>query len=68
VQQFRRLAAETNPNVQMFLPMAGVVGTLQEGVGHLLTKPVREVRPVLQRQEMAFRTRVVIGNINAIDR
>ena len=34
--QFRRFAAETNPNIQMFLPMARVVGMLQEGVGHLM--------------------------------
>ncbi len=32
VQQFRRLANEVNPTVQMMLPMAGIVGLLQEGV------------------------------------
>ena len=36
VQQFRRLATETNPNIQMILPLAGIVGMLQEGVGHLM--------------------------------
>jgi len=36
VQQFRRLAAETNPDIQMILPLAGIVGMLQEGVGHLM--------------------------------
>ena len=36
VQQFRRLATEQNPNIQMILPMADIVGMLQEGVGNLL--------------------------------
>ena len=36
VQQFRKLAAEQNPNIQMILPMADIVGLLQEGVGNLL--------------------------------
>jgi hypothetical protein len=36
VQQFRQLAREENPNIQMMFPMAEVVGLLQEGVGHLL--------------------------------
>jgi putative transposase len=36
VQQFRRLAREENPNIQMILPMADIVGLLQQGVGHLL--------------------------------
>ena len=36
VQQFRRLATEQNPNIQMILPMAEIVGLLQEGVGNLL--------------------------------
>ena len=36
VQQFRRIATEENPNIQMILPMADIVGMLQEGVGNLL--------------------------------
>jgi hypothetical protein len=28
VQQFRRLATEQNPNIQMILPMADIVGLL----------------------------------------
>jgi transposase-like protein len=36
VQQFRRLASEENPNIQMVLPKADIVGMLQDGVGHLL--------------------------------
>jgi hypothetical protein len=37
VQQFRRLAIEQNPNIQMILPMAEIVRLLQEGVGNLLS-------------------------------
>src|SRR5437899_10186475 len=36
MQQFRQLAREENPSIQMIFPMAEVVGLLQEGVGHLL--------------------------------
>ena len=36
VQQFRRLTTETNRNIQMILPLAGIAGMLQEGVGHLM--------------------------------
>ena len=36
VQQFRRIATDQNPNIQMILPLADIVGLLQEGVGNLL--------------------------------
>jgi transposase-like protein len=36
VQQFRRIATDENPNIQMVLPMADIVGMLQDGVGNLL--------------------------------
>jgi putative transposase len=36
VQQFRQLATEQNPNIQMVLPLAEIVGLLQQGVGNLL--------------------------------
>src|ERR1035437_5946922 len=36
VQEFRQLAREENPNLQMIFPMTEVVGLLQEGVGHLM--------------------------------
>ena len=36
MQQFRRLATEQNPNIQMVLPLAEIVGLLQQGVGNLL--------------------------------
>jgi hypothetical protein len=32
VQQFRRFATENNPNIQTVLPLAEIVGLLQEGV------------------------------------
>jgi hypothetical protein len=32
VQQFRRLATEQNPTIQMVLPLAEIVGLLQQGV------------------------------------
>ena len=36
VQQFHQFASEVNPTVQTILPMADIVGMLQEGVGHLM--------------------------------
>jgi putative transposase len=36
VQQFRRIAMEQNPNIQMILPLAEIVDLLQQGVGNLL--------------------------------
>jgi putative transposase len=36
VQQFRRIAMEQNPDIQMILPLAEIVGLLQQGVGNLL--------------------------------
>src|ERR1035441_8694357 len=36
VQEFRQLAREQNPHLQMIFPMTEVVGLLQEGVGHLM--------------------------------
>jgi hypothetical protein len=36
VQEFRQLAREEHPNLQMVFPLTEVVGLLQEGVGHLM--------------------------------
>jgi hypothetical protein len=36
VQQFRRLATEQNPDIQMVLPLTEIVSLLQQGVGNLL--------------------------------
>jgi len=34
MQQFRGIAAEQNPNIQMILPPADIVGLLQQSVGN----------------------------------
>jgi transposase-like protein len=52
VQQFRRLATEQNPNVQMILPMADIVGLLQEGVGHLLRQAGLELMNLVMDEEV----------------
>jgi transposase-like protein len=57
VQQFRRLATEVNPSIQMVLPMAGIVGMLQEGVGHLM----REAGLLLMMGVMDEEVRHVVG-------
>ena len=57
VQQFRRLATETNPDIQMILPLAGIVGMLQEGVGHLM----REAGLLLMMGVMDEEVRHVVG-------
>jgi transposase-like protein len=57
VQQFRRLATETNPDIQMILPLAGIVGMLQEGVGHLM----REAGLLLMMGVMGEEVRHVVG-------
>jgi hypothetical protein len=36
VQPFRRIATEQNPNIQIILPLAEIVGLLRQGVGNLL--------------------------------
>jgi transposase-like protein len=57
VQQFRRIASETNPNIQMVLPLAGIVGMLQEGVGHLM----REAGLLLMMGVMEEEVRHIAG-------
>ena len=52
VQQFRRLATEENPNVQMVLPMADIVGLLQQGVGHLLQQAGLELMNLVMDEEV----------------
>src|ERR1700693_3849038 len=51
VQQFRRLATEQNPNIQMILPMADIVGLLQEGVGNLLRHAGLELMHLVMDEE-----------------
>ena len=52
VQQFRRLAIEQNPNIPMILPMADIVGLLQEGVGNLLRHAGLELMHLVMDEEV----------------
>ncbi len=52
VQQFRELAREQNPNIQMIFPMTEVVGLLQEGVGHLLREAGLALRNLVMEEEV----------------
>src|SRR5882724_5608298 len=53
VQQFRRLATEENPNIQMVLPLAEIVGLLQEGVGHLLREAGMTLMSLVMEEEVS---------------
>jgi putative transposase len=57
VQEFRRLAHEGNPNLQMSFPMTEVVGLLQGGVGPLM----REARLALMNLVMEEEVRHLAG-------
>jgi transposase-like protein len=57
VQQFRRIASEQNPNIQMVLPLADIVGMLQQGVGNLL----REAGLALMQTVMEEEVRQLAG-------
>jgi putative transposase len=57
VQQFRRIATEQNPNIQMILPLADIVGMLQQGVGKLL----RETGLALMQTVMEEEVRQLAG-------
>jgi transposase-like protein len=52
VQQFRRLATEENPNIQMILPLAEIVGLLQDGVGHLLREAGLSLMNLVMEEEV----------------
>ena len=52
VQQFRQFAAEENANIQMVLPMADIVGLLQEGVGHLLREAGLSLMNLIMEEEV----------------
>ena len=52
VQQFRRLATEENPNIQMILPMADIVGLLQQGVGTCCGKAGLELMKLVMDEEV----------------
>ena len=61
VQQFRRFATETNPSIQTVLPLAEIVGLLQEGVGNLM----REAGLLLMMGVMEEEVRHVVGERHA---
>ena len=52
VQQFRRIATENNPNIQMILPLADIVGLLQEGVGNLLRQTGLALMQLVMEEEV----------------
>lgn len=52
MQQFRQLATEENPNIQMILPMADIVGMLQDGVGHLLREAGLALMSLVMEEEV----------------
>jgi putative transposase len=52
VQQFRRIAMEQNPNIQMILPLAEIVGLLQQGVGNLLRETGLALMQTVMEEEV----------------
>ena len=52
VQKFRQLARQENPQIQMILPMADIVGLLQEGVGHLLREAGLALMNLVMEEEV----------------
>jgi putative transposase len=52
VQQFRRIATEQNPNIQMILPLADIIGMLQQGVGNLLREAGLALMQTVMEEEV----------------
>jgi transposase-like protein len=52
VNGFRHLATEQNPTIQMTLPMAEIVGLLQQGVGHLLREAGLALMSLVMEEEV----------------
>jgi transposase-like protein len=52
VNEFRQLASNENPNVEMSLPMAEIVGLLQQGVGHLLREAGLALMSLVMEEEV----------------
>jgi putative transposase len=52
VQEFRQLAHDQNPNLQMIFPMTEVVGLLQEGVGHLMREAGLALMSLVRDEEV----------------
>jgi putative transposase len=54
VNEFRQLAANQNANIQMVLPMADIVGLLQQGVGHLLREAGLALMSLVMEEEVRY--------------
>jgi putative transposase len=54
VNEFRQLATDQNPNIQMALPMAEIVGLLQQGVGHLLREAGLALMGLVMEEEVRY--------------
>jgi transposase-like protein len=52
VQQFRRIAAEQNPNVQLILPLAEIAHLLQDGVGQLVRAAGLQLMQMVMEEEV----------------
>jgi len=52
VQQFRRIATEQNPSIQMILPPPETVGLLQQGVGNLLRETGLALMQLVMEEEV----------------
>ena len=52
MRDFRQLATEENPGIQMILPLADIVGHLQEGVGHLLREAGLALMSLVMEEEV----------------
>ena len=70
VQEFRQLAREENPNLQMIFPMTEVVGLLQEGVGHLMREAGLALMSLVMEEEVRHfaeerHERIPLGELTA---
>ncbi len=52
VQEFRQLAPEQNPNLQMIFPLTEVVVLLHEGVGHLMREAGLALMNLVMEEEV----------------
>jgi putative transposase len=52
VQQFHRIATEQNPDIQMILPLADIVGMLHQGVGNLLRETGLALMQTVMEEEV----------------
>jgi transposase-like protein len=52
VKEFRQLATNQNPSIQMALPLSEIVGLLQQGVGHLLREAGLALMGLVMEEEV----------------